>query len=289
MKKLRNNDVDLAGGPDEPVGGVDPALLVSRRGLTARSVVASTLLGASPPHLPVRTIVRCGALFGFGDGAVRTAVSRMLADGSLEVASDRPVYRVGGRLRQRLARQAESRSPEVGPWDGWWIQAVATSPQRSAPQRSATQRRDLRLATRTLRMAPLRQGVWLRPDNLDHTRHHEAWSVVVAQCDLFRSEPVAPAPDLAARLWDLGAWADGASQLTSGLQHHGSRLDANDPDTLADGFVLSASVLRHLLADPLLPTALVPDDWPADGLRRTYDDYDLRYKAAWREWFSQQG
>jgi len=284
MEKLRNRDVDLSGGSDGPVGGVDPALLVSRRGLTARSVVASTLLGASPPHLPVRTIVRCGALFGFGDGAVRTAVSRMLADGSLEVDSDRPVYRVGGRLRQRLARQAESRSPEVGPWDGSWIQAVATSPQRSAPQR-----RDLRLATRTLRMAPLRQGIWLRPDNLDHTRHQEAWSVVVAQCDLFRSEPVASAPDLAARLWDLGAWADGATQLTSGLQRHGSRLDANDPDTLADGFVLSASVLRHLLADPLLPTALVPDDWPADGLRRTYDDYDLRYKAAWREWFSQQG
>ena len=45
--------------------------------------------------------------------------------------------------------------------------------------------------------------------------------------------------------------------------------------------MLSAAVLRHLQADPLLPDALLPGDWPGPGLRDAYEAYDADFKASW--------
>jgi len=56
------------------------------------------------------------------------------------------------------------------------------------------------------------------------------------------------------------------------------------PDDLAPGFELSASVLRHLQADPLLPAELLPAEWPGTALRSDYDGWDARYRATLREW-----
>ena len=58
----------------------------TRRPLTARSVIASTLLGVDPPRLPALALVRSGELFGLREGATRTALSRMAANG--EVVAD---------------------------------------------------------------------------------------------------------------------------------------------------------------------------------------------------------
>ncbi len=38
--------------------------------------------------------------------------------------------------------------------------------------------------------------------------------------------------------------------------------------------MLAAAVVRFLRAEPLLPSALTPDEWPADRLRRRYATYD---------------
>lgn len=260
-----------------------PQPLLTTRTLTARSVVASTLLGASPPQLPIRTIVRCGALFGFGDGAVRTAVSRMVADGSLDVDTDKGVYRLGAPLRRRHRRQTESRSAARLDWDGTWTQAVVTTTGRTATRRSA-----LRTAARTLRFAGLRQGVWMRPNNLDPSRHPEATAEVDRQCVWLRAEPAGDPAALADTLWDLDDWSGTAHMLAGRLNAHHANLDAGDPASLADGFVLSAAVLRHLLADPLLPDELVPPGWPGAALRAVYDDYDTVYKLRWAQWFAGQ-
>jgi phenylacetic acid degradation operon negative regulatory protein len=32
-------------------------------------------------------------------------------------------------------------------------------------------------------------------------------------------------------------------------------------------------MVRHLLADPVLPTELLPDDWPGAALRLAYHDF----------------
>lgn len=85
---------------------------------------------------------------------------------------------------------------------------------------------------------------------------------------------------LVGRLWDLAAWSDRAAELVRAL----ATLEPAGPEALAPGFELSAAVLRHLQADPLLPTELLPRSWPGGLLRAAYDDWDARYRATLREW-----
>jgi phenylacetic acid degradation operon negative regulatory protein len=48
--------------------------------------------------------------------------------------------------------------------------------------------------------------------------------------------------------------------------------------------VLSAAVLRHLQADPLLPPELAPPGWPAGTLREAYEPWDRAYRAQLAAW-----
>uniref|UniRef100_UPI003525AB94 PaaX family transcriptional regulator C-terminal domain-containing protein n=1 Tax=Streptomyces sp. PU_AKi4 TaxID=2800809 RepID=UPI003525AB94 len=41
----------------------------------------------------------------------------------------------------------------------------------------------------------------------------------------------------------------------------------------AERLTAFAAVVRHLLADPVLPPALLPADWPGDALRSAYGGY----------------
>jgi len=253
------------------------------RPFTARSVIASTLLGMSPPRLPTLLLVRSGELFGITAGTTRVALSRMVASGELE--ADGTGYRLAGRLLDRQARQGASRSAEIRPWDGSWAMAVVADGRRSARERS-----ELRAAMRLLHLAQAREGVWLRPDNLGAGESGEAETVVAAQCRRFRVHPDDEEPRaLAGRLWDLGRWAKRAVHLRAEMDGLVGRLETGDTDALAPGFVTSAGVLRHFLADPLLPSSLVPDQWPGGALRADYDRYDRAFKATWREWFREQG
>ena len=63
------------------------------------------------------------------------------------------------------------------------------------------------------------------------------------------------------------------------------RLEAEDTGALAEGFVVSAEVLRLLQADPLLPDELVDRRWPGRRLRADYEHYDLTYRRLLRQWF----
>ena len=56
--------------------------------------------------------------------------------------------------------------------------------------------------------------------------------------------------------------------------------DAEASEHLATGFVVGAAALQHLRRDPLLPDALLPDDWPADDLRVGYRRYQAVYPHA---------
>jgi phenylacetic acid degradation operon negative regulatory protein len=246
--------------------------LVGERALTARSVVASTLLGTHPPRMEPGRLVRVGALFGLAEGAVRTALSRMVTAGDLE-QDDRGRYVLAGPLLARQARQDESRAAVTRPWGGSWTQAVV-----DAQRRSPAERNRLRGAARNLRLAELREGVWLRPDNLDPARLPEDRRLLAEQCLLLQALPEGDPAEVAGRLWDLDAWARRAADLRRAMHQVVSRLDAGDVDALAPGFVLSAAVLRHTQADPLLPPDLWARAWPGDTLRADYDRYDAAYR-----------
>jgi phenylacetic acid degradation operon negative regulatory protein len=241
----------------------------SGRPLTARSVMASALLGMDPPELPVAQLVRLTALFGISENRARVALSRMVAAG--EARSDGAGrYRLAGHLVARQARQSASRAGITADYDGsWWLAVVTTT--GSSPEVRLARRRALAY----VRLAELREGVWMRPANVAVPLPESL------DADLEMMTAVPPDADsLADRLWDLSGWARHAHELLA-------RLDAlapDGPEALAPGFELSASVLRHFQADPLLPVQLQPADWPGPRLRETYDDWDARYRATLSSW-----
>ncbi len=240
------------------------------RPLTARSVLASTLLGAEPPELPVSYLVHMAGLFGINPNRARVALSRMVGSG--EVTTDGSGrYRLAGPLLSRQRRQAASRAGRTGDWSGEWQVVVLTSVGDAAEVRGQRRR-----ALEAARLAELRQGVWLRPDNLAV----DVGDPVDGDAERFRGRPTADPVSLAARLWDLDGWAARSHGLLAEMAGH----PTTGADDLAPGFVLSAAVLRHLQADPLLPDALLPRLWPGADLRRAYDDFDDRYRRVLAEW-----
>jgi phenylacetic acid degradation operon negative regulatory protein len=246
------------------------------RPFSARSVIASTLLGTHPPRLSPRRLVRSCALFGIGDGAARVALSRMLAAG--EVTLDDGRYALAGRLLERQTRQADSRSglPRAR-WDGSWIVHVVTAENRDAAART-----ELREVMRRLHVPELREGTWLRPDNLDGARDPGDAALVQEQCTTLRGARPADPNELVHGLFDLEAWAHTARRLVDALEAAATRLPDGDDTVLAMAFARNAEVLRHLLADPLLPDELLPADWPGDELRATFDRFDATFSLAWQ-------
>jgi phenylacetic acid degradation operon negative regulatory protein len=222
-----------------------------------------------PPELPVAQLVRLSGLFGISENRARVALSRMVAGG--EVTSDGTGrYRLAGHLAARQSRQSASRAGTTTPFDGEWWLAVVTTAGSSADVRSA-RRRTLAYA----RLAELREGVWMRPANLA-VRLPDPLD---GDVELMTARPEDPVT-LTNRLWDLTTWSARAVDLWRELQ----ALAPDRPVALAPGFELSAAVLRHLQADPLLPPALLPTDWPGARLRATYDQWDARYRTTLRAW-----
>jgi phenylacetic acid degradation operon negative regulatory protein len=246
--------------PDRHLPAVTP--------LTARSVAISALLGYHPPALPVSELVKVGRLLGIAERATRVALTRMVADG--DVATDDGVYRLTERLVRRQAMQEESGSPPTRDWDGTWQMAVVTAAARQLPERVA-----LRKEMVGLRLAELREGVWLRPDNL----LGQPSRTVLDQCAFFTCHHP-DANELAATLWDVPGWAAEARRLTA-------RFDGAEPDgdaSLAAGFMLVAEVFRHLQMDPYLPAELLPADWPGDELRRRHAEFRSAYAVRLRDY-----
>jgi phenylacetic acid degradation operon negative regulatory protein len=231
--------------------------------------MASALLGMDPPELPVAQLVRLTGLFGISENRARVALSRMVAAG--EATTDGTGrYRLAGHLAARQSRQSASRAGNTAAYDGTWWVAVVTTTGSTADVRSARRR-----ALTYARLAELREGVWMRPANVAVLLPDS----LDGDLELMRAHPDG-ADRLAHRLWDLAAWAGRAGELLDRLH----ALAPDGPDALAPGFVLSAAVLRHLQADPLLPAELQPPEWPGARLRETYDGWDTRYRVTLRTW-----
>ena len=251
--------------PDAPEGP---------RPLSARSVIATSLLGAEVAEVRASHLVRAGALFGIAEGAMRTALWRMAADG--EVAAQDGWYRLAGRLLERKDRVDDSQAAVRQAWDGTWELAVVAAERRPAAERLA-----LRAAAVALHLGEVREGTWARPANLAPDRLPAHRDVLDAQCLHFTG---ATAPEgLAARVFDLVGWSRRARDLVAAMDD-GPPAEQVDPATLAAGFTLSVAVVRHLQADPLLPDELLPPDWPGDLLRRCYAAHDRAYKQRFTAW-----
>ena len=249
--------------------------LIGNRPLSARSVLASALLGADQARLTVGELVGVASLFGISDGAARTCLWRMVSNG--ELIGDGGSYALAGRLLERRQRVDEaSRIDDAAArgWDGTWELAIV-----SLDRRSATDRLELRKAAAALHLAELREGVWIRPDNLDPERLPTSRAVLDQQCTHFHNAATDITADKMRSLFSLDDWADDARALIEAMD---AALDAGSRDDSPDGFryefALSIAVVRHLQLDPVLPVELIPDHWPGRTLRSTYRRLDGAFK-----------
>jgi phenylacetic acid degradation operon negative regulatory protein len=133
------------------------------------------------------------------------------------------------------------------------------------------------------RFAEQREGVWLRPSNL-YQEDFEG-SEAGSRCYWYSAYPTRSDTELAGALWDLEEWTATANSLRAQIRPIARRLREEDLSALPEGFEASAAVLRHLLADPLLPEELLDRSWPGTALRREYAKFDELYRLLLGSWF----
>jgi phenylacetic acid degradation operon negative regulatory protein len=220
--------------------------------MPARSVVLSVLLGAHPAWASAADLIRLTSDFGIKEATLRVALTRMVSAGDLVRSADG--YRLSDRLLARQRRQDDAMRPKLCTWHGLWRTVIVTSVGTDARARAV-----LRTTLQHKRFGELREGVWMRPDNLGLELDDELRDRV----RIMQARDDAPA-ELAGRLWDLPSWAHNGQQLLA---------DMSSAADVPARFVLAAAIVRHLLTDPVLPDELLPADWPGTRLRAAYNDF----------------
>ncbi|WP_155763835.1 PaaX family transcriptional regulator C-terminal domain-containing protein [Mycobacterium asiaticum] len=220
--------------------------------MTARSVVLSVLLGAHPAWASAAELIRLTADFGIKETTLRVALTRMVGAGDLVRSADG--YRLSDRLLARQRRQDAAMRPPTRAWHGSWHLVVVTSVGTDPRARAA-----LRNHMHDKRFGELREGVWMRPDNLDLDLDPD----VAIRVRVLSARDDAPAA-LAGQLWDLIEWVQVGHQLLAEFAESAS---------VPERFTVAAAIVRHLLTDPILPDELLPADWPGARLRAAYHDF----------------
>ncbi|MDT5355482.1 MAG: phenylacetic acid degradation operon negative regulatory protein [Mycobacterium sp.] len=220
--------------------------------MTARSVVLSVLLGAHPAWASAAELIRLTTDFGIKETTLRVALTRMVSAGDLVRSADG--YRLSDRLLARQRRQDDAMRPQLRPWHGHWTTLIVTSVGTDPRTRAA-----LRTTLHHSRFGELREGVWMRPDNLELDVDVE----IRARMRIVQARDDAPA-ELAGQLWDLPSWAGTGQRLVAEMSRAGD---------VPARFVVAAAIVRHLLTDPVLPDELLPADWPGMRLRTAYNDF----------------
>jgi phenylacetic acid degradation operon negative regulatory protein len=122
----------------------------------------------------------------------------------------------------------------------------------------------LRKAATALHLAELREGVWIRPDNLDPQRLPTSRAVLDEQCTHFHHATTDITASTMRSVFSLDDWADTARWLVAAMDDdHG---DATE--NFRYQFALSVAVVRQL----------VPADWPGGHVRSSYRRFDAVFK-----------
>ena len=239
--------------------------------LNTRSIVLSVLLGSHPPRMPVGRILEFTSLFDLADGAVRTALSRMVAAG--ELLNDDGIYRLAGRLVERQAQQDAGRQPPSD-WDHtWWTVAVLSE------RRTMAERRNFRAWAVGARLGEVRPDLWLRPANLDIPSD-------IPDVLITRGSVVAGAEqELVAQLWDLDGLRARSTLHRRALDAAATRLRDPDDRSLADAFTALAGAQQFLRVEPQLPSALTPQA-TGDELRARYGEVVEMFETRLAQFFA---
>src|SRR5262245_8501841 len=224
--------------------------------------------------VPSSVLVAVLAEFRIGEDAARAAFSRLCREGRIERSKDgrRTAYRLAAAARASAAERGRALvafGAEPVAWDGHWICVAYSVPEPDRARRNA-----LRARLRALRMGSLFDGLWISPHAIVAEVRAALDATGVSEAVVLRAAeaPVAGGIDLL-DAWDLPG-------LRAGFEEFEAVVDALEP-RLGDGALAPAEALvartdlmarwRTLAgADPYLPGALLPADWPLAGARRRF-------------------
>jgi phenylacetic acid degradation operon negative regulatory protein len=202
------------------------------------------------------TLLEIFEALDIGGNAVRTAMSRLAADGWLERirVGRNAFYRLADPGRATFAAAAlriyRAHSPA---WDGTFHLAVLGVTKREADQ----------AALETAGYAPLAPGVLLAavPEPAPATGAMHLRATTDAES----------ARRLAAQVWLPDRLADGYRRFLASFVPLRAALDAGgalaDLEALVARLLLIHAYRRLVLRDPMLPEALLPADWPGHAAR----------------------
>jgi phenylacetic acid degradation operon negative regulatory protein len=225
---------------------------------------------------PVAALIRLLAPLGIRAPAVRTAVSRMVAQGWLEPVEAEPGvpgYAVTERARIRLDRAGARIYRTSADWDGrWHVRVLSPIAQRSRRERVRSQ-------LRFLGMAPVSDSTWVSPHpSVEVDRllaEEEVGFIAMTGVDVGPVERVLAAFDVATLGKRYDAWTAEATGLVDGA--------APSPDDV-DAFVVRSELLhswrKFLFSDPGLPDELLPPDWPGRRAAAFFDEHATRLLPA---------
>jgi phenylacetic acid degradation operon negative regulatory protein len=233
---------------------------------------------------PVSALIRLLEPVGIAPPAVRTAISRMAAQGWLEPTrvDAAPGYRATRRAIERLT-EAASRIYRSGPepWDGRWRLVFVELPgQRSARKR-------LREELHYLGYAEHAPGVWVCPfdrPGVDEVVTRAGGTARHGLALNLDPDPVG-AWDLSALATAYTAWPGLADALLDGDGAEGDTGGPNgvrdeDEAAFAARFRLVHEWRKFLFDDPGLPAELLPADWPGTPAAELFTSEAERLKPA---------
>jgi phenylacetic acid degradation operon negative regulatory protein len=224
---------------------------------------------------PVSALIRLLEPVGIAEPAVRTAISRMAAQGWLEPTrvDAAPGYRASARAIERLSEAAARiyrSAPE--PWDGRWRLVFLDAP------RPRGDRERLRQELTYLGYAEHAPGVWLCPfdrPEIDEVVARAGGSARHALAVGFSPDPVG-AWDLRSLAGSYAAWPAVAERLLDEEPPHADE----DEKAFAARFRLVHEWRKFLFEDPGLPAELLPADWPGVPAAKLFTSEAARLKPA---------
>lgn len=267
----------------------DGSRFVTCGAIGARILILDLLSTGSLSSLSTRALLRAGAAFGIEPTAIRTALTRLKAEGRLAQAG-RGHYAIGSRgepLQQRILgwRRVLARRR---PWRGDWLLAVA------GPQ----ERADRTVWRRTLRalglegFAEAETNVWVRPDNLAggvqgmRQRLGEleaAPSLLMIQARGLDEHRQARFR----RLWRARALQQEHARLARQLERSAAGLEGKtQAAAAAETLTLGRRAVREIMRDPLLPDELCSPE-ALSRLIEAMLRYDRLGKRVWRGYLAE--
>lgn len=248
--------------------------------ISARALLLDLFAAGVRNSLSSHEIKRTGQAFGLSELALRTALTRLRAEGKL-CAVARGVYTCGAiedPIRERAAMWWKYPARRII-WDGSWIGAAI---KPTSLPRTAWRRTQWALEFNGFRQESA--GLWVRPNNLAGGVGQMAPDLVAfgaAQALMvFRMDGIAPRhAGRLGGLWDLDALAREHEQTIGTLQRSLASLDEAD-SAAVETLLVGRQAIRLILRDPLLPSEISGDVSP-DRLVEMMMAYDRVGREAW--------